>query len=34
MEAQFIESLKQSLHASLSPDLNLRQQAEMFIGQS
>lgn len=28
---QFIDGLKQSLAASLSPDANLRQQAEQFL---
>jgi len=34
MEAQFSESLKQSLAASLSPDSNMRQQAEAFIAEA
>ena len=34
MEAQFIESLRQSLAASLSADATLRQQAEQFIVES
>ena len=31
MDAAFIESLKQSLAASLQPDANVRQQAEQFL---
>lgn len=31
MDAAFIESLKQSLDASLQPDAGVRQQAEQFL---
>ena len=34
MTNPYIESLKQSLAASLSPDANLRQQAEQFLTES
>ena len=34
MDSSFIESLKQSLAASMSPDAPLRQQAEQFLTES